>query len=177
MFVPLLAPGLRAVAKACVLVCVLLLGGWTCLQQPTLLEAQTVVLAPRSSSSLSPEKKRTVSGHYRRFCSRCHEPDFTGEPDRIPDFTNRGWHKRRSDAQLLSSILEGKGGQMPAYRGRLSEGEARDLVVYIREAAGLEANSNQAGPDDFSRRFEELQKELEELRKQYRELTRESSSP
>ena len=163
MFVSSLrAPGVRAVGKAGLAACAtLLVLAWAGLRWPG---AETAVRA----SSLSAEKKQTVRGHYRRFCSRCHGGDYTGELGRTPDFTSRSWHGRRSDSQLLVSILEGKGRGMPAYRGKLSEGQARDLVAYLREVGGVE-KSGGADPGDFTRRFEELEKELRELKRQFRE--------
>jgi mono/diheme cytochrome c family protein len=150
--------------------CGLLLVGWACLQRPAPLEARPVVLAG-PTSSLPPERKQTISGHYRRYCSRCHGSDLKGETSQTPDFTNRYWHKRRSDAQLVVSILEGKRGEMPAFRGKLSEGEARDMVAFLREAGGIASQEDQAPADDFTRRFEELQKELQELKRQFRQLS------
>jgi mono/diheme cytochrome c family protein len=171
MFVsPLTAPGVRAVGKAGLAACAALLAlAWAGLRWPG---AENAARA----SALSPKKKQAVRGHYRRFCSRCHGGDYTGEPGRTPDFTSRSWHGRRSDTQLLVSILEGKGRGMPAHRGKLSEGQARDLVAYLREVGGVET-SGRADPGDFTRRFEELEKELRELKRQFREAGSASGKP
>jgi cytochrome c553 len=175
MFLPLLtAPRLRAVGKKGVLVCTILLLGWTCLRWQLPLEAKSSLLSARSSR-LSPERKRSITSQYRRLCSRCHGTDFTGELDQIPNFTDRRWHERHTDVQLLVSILDGKGARMPSYRGRVSEDQARDLVALIREAGSFPGDSadgdaSGGGMDDFTRRFQELEKELEELRRQFHEL-------
>jgi mono/diheme cytochrome c family protein len=77
---------------------------------------------------------------FRQHCVKCHGPDGTGSPVRrrqpaIPDFTDPAWQARRSEAQLLASILDGKGGEMPSWRGKVSEEQARGLVARVRAFA------------------------------------------
>jgi len=110
-------------------------------------------------------------------CARCHDGDGRGKSGRdnlaeIPDFSSHKWQLSRTDAQLLVSILDGKGSHMPAYRGKLSEDQARDIVAQVR---GLDpqpsARRAEDPPSDFERRFHELQEELAELKKQFQDLT------
>jgi mono/diheme cytochrome c family protein len=73
---------------------------------------------------------------YRKHCQRCHGADGKGvdaEQDkaRAPDFTCRAWQQQHSDAQLITSVLEGKG-DMPAFAKTLSKEEADLLVEFIR---------------------------------------------
>jgi uncharacterized membrane protein len=82
---------------------------------------------------------------------KCHGADGTGSQvrDRLPetpDFTDASWQGRRSDAQLLASILDGKGKEMPPARGKLSEEQARSLVAYIRAFAPTTDESAQQEP-------------------------------
>ena len=78
---------------------------------------------------------------FQQRCVRCHGADGTGSRARrrlpeIPDFTDVAWQARRSDdAQLLASILDGKGSEMPPVRGKISEEQARGLVAYVRAFA------------------------------------------
>jgi mono/diheme cytochrome c family protein/uncharacterized membrane protein len=90
---------------------------------------------------------------YQKHCQRCHGEDGTGKQrtarKNVPDFSRRDWQERRSDAQLLQSILEGKGSKMPPWREKLSEDQARSLVVYIRTFAsspGMTEDEEQSGP-------------------------------
>ena len=53
----------------------------------------------------------------------------------VPDFTDPAWQARRADAQLVASILDGKGAEMPPADDDLSEAQARGLVAYIRTFA------------------------------------------
>jgi mono/diheme cytochrome c family protein len=117
-------------------------------------------------------------------CARCHDADGTGRSSRgnlseIPDFRSHKWQTSRSDAQLRVSILDGKGSHMPAFRGKISDDEARRLVSTIRSLDPTPAARAMAdGPaDDFERRFRQLQEELNELKKQFRELSARPREP
>jgi mono/diheme cytochrome c family protein len=169
-FFPIRGVGTPAGGRVGVVACGMLAGLlWACLQFPGPLGLPDHALAARPSS-LSSSKKQMVRQLYRRLCASCHRNDHRGEPGQIPDFTRRSWQDRRSNAQLLATILEGKGSRMPAFRRKLTEGQARDLVGYLREVGGSEIKAARAAPDDVTRRFEELRKELEELQRQFRQL-------
>ncbi|HKI34336.1 MAG TPA: c-type cytochrome [Gemmataceae bacterium] len=110
-------------------------------------------------------------------CARCHDADGSGSSSRdnfreIPNFGSHKWQASRSDAQLVVSILDGKGAHMPAYRGTLARDEARNLVAAIRGFDPVPAERRADDPpDDFERRFRQLQRELEDLKKQFKELS------
>jgi mono/diheme cytochrome c family protein/uncharacterized membrane protein len=77
---------------------------------------------------------------FQNRCVKCHGADGTGNEARnripeIPDFTNASWQAHRADAQLLAGILNGKGDDMPPWRGKISEEQARGLVAYLRAFA------------------------------------------
>jgi hypothetical protein len=51
---------------------------------------------------------------FRQQCVKCHGADGRGSAVRsalpeVPDFTHASWQERRSDAQLLAGILDGRG--------------------------------------------------------------------
>jgi uncharacterized membrane protein/mono/diheme cytochrome c family protein len=76
-------------------------------------------------------------GLFRQHCMECHGADGTGRRARgrlpeIPDFTDASWQSRRADAQLMDSILDGKGEEMPPSRGEIDDEQARGLVAYVR---------------------------------------------
>ena len=86
---------------------------------------------------------------FQRYCVKCHGADGTGGPARdrlpgLPDFTKAAWQARRSDAQLLVSILDGKGTDMPPWRGKVSDRQARDLVTHVRSFAPA---TDEPGPE------------------------------
>jgi len=90
---------------------------------------------PRSSSPPPAKAKagtRAVHELFQQLCLKCHGKDGTGSPARglmpdIPDFTVASWQTKRSEAQLLVSILDGKGPDMPPVRDKLTEKEARGI--------------------------------------------------
>jgi mono/diheme cytochrome c family protein/uncharacterized membrane protein len=74
---------------------------------------------------------------FRQHCAKCHGADGTGSQVRrrqptIPNFADPAWQARRSDAQLLANILNGKGKEMPPWRGKVSAEQARGLVADVR---------------------------------------------
>ena len=123
---------------------------------------------------------------YQNHCVKCHGEDGKGqaaraiEPD-IPDFTNADWQKKRTDAKLLESILDGKGSTMPAFRDKkLSEEQGRALVAYVRKFTPAtkkqeKPDPEDLAPNDFERRFAELQRQFMHLQNEYRRLSTNSS--
>jgi mono/diheme cytochrome c family protein len=116
-------------------------------------------------------------GIFERFCKSCHGSDGRGTTLRdqtpsIPDFTSPVWQQRRSPPVLTTTILEGKGTVMPAFRGKLNEAQIRDLVTYLRAFAPQPASASVGPETDFKRRFEQLTQELDDLKKQYQELSK-----
>jgi mono/diheme cytochrome c family protein len=115
---------------------------------------------------------------FAQRCARCHDHDGTGSALRsttptLPNFTNLGWQQRRSDAQMVVSILEGRGTRMPAFGDRLSRADARALVAHIRTLAPQEmVGVTEPANPDIHERFRELEEEFERLRKQFHELGR-----
>jgi len=123
---------------------------------------------------------RAGAGIFRQRCVGCHGTDGRGrlrdQPSPIPDFTLPAWQDHRSDPQLVSSIMDGKGTLMPANRGRLTEPQARDLVAYVRSlgAQPREQRTRDSRlpirPSQFEKSFRELERRLDELKE--REATR-----
>jgi mono/diheme cytochrome c family protein len=113
---------------------------------------------------------------YQQFCLVCHGAEGTGNAVRsamppIPDFTNRAWHRTRKDAELLVSILEGKGTLMPANNSRVSRSQARALVAYVRAfGPGGSSTSPPATDAQFERAYRRLQKQMDELDRQLKAL-------
>jgi hypothetical protein len=71
---------------------------------------------------------------------KSHDADGTGRQARdrladIPDFANASWQAERNGAQVMASILDGKGGDMPPMRGKISQEQAQSLVVHVRSFA------------------------------------------
>jgi mono/diheme cytochrome c family protein len=119
--------------------------------------------------------------HYQRLCISCHGADGRGAAMRsqvpgFPDFTSPDWHSGRSDAQIKTSVLEGKGTRMPTFSGRLNDAQTRSLVAFVRSMAPTPDRSSPAGSTDFHRRFEQMKEEMNDLKRQYHALSRPSSN-
>ena len=152
--------------------------GLALLAWPAPLFAQPEPAKPSQRATRLTMAARANRGLLQPRCARCHGEDGTGGPARdnlseIPDFSNHKWQTTRTDAQLLVSILDGKGKHMPAYRDKVSEKEARDMVARIRDLDPAQEVRRVDAPadNDFERRFNDLQEELEGLKKRFRELS------
>jgi mono/diheme cytochrome c family protein/uncharacterized membrane protein len=131
----------------------------------------------RSASRPSPPAVRKL---FKEQCAKCHGSDGTGTPARglmsgIPDFTNPSWQRQRSDAQLLGTIFDGHGTDMPAFRGKITEDQARGLMTHVRTFAptvgkGARGQHAPETPSNFEKEFSGLQAEMDKLKKQAREV-------
>jgi mono/diheme cytochrome c family protein len=131
---------------------------------------------PKEPSPEIAQRLRAASVLFRQYCIACHGPDGTGVPamrgalPTLPDFTKPAFHEQHSDAQLLVSILDGKGTLMPANRGRIDEPQARDLVAFIRAFGPGGSVAEPLAPNDFQLQFEQLQRQWEALEKDIQAL-------
>jgi cytochrome c oxidase cbb3-type subunit 3 len=109
---------------------------------------------------------------FRQFCMVCHGPDGTGSLMRltmpaIPNFTAEAFQKQRNDSELRVSILNGKGNLMPANSGRVTEGQARDLVAYVRSFGPASFGIKPEVSDvEFEKAVRSLEQQLEDLHKE-----------
>jgi mono/diheme cytochrome c family protein len=131
--------------------------------------------SPVSRRSSAPAGSAEDTRLFQRFCAKCHGADGKGATmrdslPRIPDFSNARWQTALSDAQLVASVLGGKGTEMPAFRNKLARGQARGLVAVVRRFSGVGPRSAAAAPSDFENRFRALVSEFERLREQSRAL-------
>jgi mono/diheme cytochrome c family protein len=98
-----------------------------------------MALADRKGAQEETGKQRglEVSALFKSHCQRCHGKDGKGVANKLdssdpPDFSSSKWHEGRSDSELFTAIVNGKGAGMPAFGKRFSEEEARGLVEYLR---------------------------------------------
>jgi mono/diheme cytochrome c family protein len=145
-----------------------------------------VVPGPRTPPARAPAdtaaRLRAATVLYRQYCLACHGSDGRGLEMRgvmptIPDFNGRAWQEGVSDPQAAVGILEGKGAMMPAFRGRVSDEQARDLVAYLRAFGPARPAAPAAAGSDFEQRFLELQGQWDELQRQYLELAKPPPKP
>jgi mono/diheme cytochrome c family protein len=154
-----------------------LAGAWGACPLAARPSPESPAAAPNAAAAAEVASRR----HFRKLCARCHDDDFKGGVLRetipsIPDFTDAAWQASRSDARLLATILEGRG-RMPSFRGKLSDDQARGLVALVRHAGPAREQPAETDPDEFARRFAELQKQFEELRQEFRRLSPPARKP
>lgn len=79
------------------------------------------------------------AGVYKAKCAVCHAADGSGSsamgktlgsPDLRADAV-----QKETYAQLIDSITNGKGKKMPAYKGKITDDQIKDLAAYIRDLA------------------------------------------
>jgi quinol-cytochrome oxidoreductase complex cytochrome b subunit/mono/diheme cytochrome c family protein len=138
--------------------------------------------SPTPLSAETTARTRVATGLYRQYCLVCHGADGRGSEMKasmstIPDFTNRPWQEGVSVPQLRASILDGKGTQMPAFRGRVTEEQGQDLAAYVRAFGPVEVAQPQVPPDDFEKQFRDVQAHWYELQRQLQELSKPPRKP
>ncbi len=68
---------------------------------------------------------------FKAKCAMCHGADGAGKPAMGTKPLGSADVQKMSDADLTSAITNGKG-KMPAYKGKLSDDQIKELVSYIR---------------------------------------------
>jgi cytochrome c6 len=75
---------------------------------------------------------------FKAKCAACHGADGSGNTAVGKSMKIRDFHsadvQKQTDAQLSDMITTGKGA-MPAYKGKLTDDQIKQLVGYIRELA------------------------------------------
>lgn len=101
-----------------------------------------LMLLNASASSISTTKGRgktvdDISAIFDAKCAMCHGKDGRGskfgKSKGVPDFTDPAWQKTRTDTQIRESVTNGKNGNMPAWKNRLSASEISALVGKVRD--------------------------------------------
>ena len=74
---------------------------------------------------------------FKAKCAVCHGADGSGNTAmgkqmQAPDLRSEEVQKQ-TDAQLIDATTNGKGKKMPAYKGKLTDDQIKQLVAYIRE--------------------------------------------
>lgn len=77
-----------------------------------------------------------AAANFKAKCAMCHGADGKGDTPvgkkmGVRDFTSAEVQKA-TDAELIATTTKGKN-KMPAYGGKLSDGDIKDLIGYIRQ--------------------------------------------
>ena len=72
---------------------------------------------------------------YKAKCAMCHGADGLASTPTAKNFKVLSFKApemmKASDAQFLASTMNGKG-KMPAYKGKLTDAQIKDVIAYIR---------------------------------------------
>jgi len=110
---------------------------------------------------------------FKQNCVQCHGLNGRGEPARntlpvIPNFTDKAWQQDKSDAQLVISILEGKGRLMPAWTGRITDKQGAEIVTHVIRSFGPARPSQVKMPKgDFENQFDKLRRQQSDLQQEF----------
>lgn len=149
---------------------------------PSALPVATVNTAARA------ERLRAAGATFGTLCIACHGPDGRGTAVRmamppIPDFTSRDWQLNRSNSQLATSIMEGKGTLMPPWNTKVTADQARDLVLHVRsfgppELLAAETETASAPSTvEFDSKMQALRQKFDDIEKQLQALAIASPRP
>ncbi len=93
----------------------------------------------QSSASLrqvSDKGLEPASMLFAKNCAVCHGPGGKGnKATGTPNFTDPAFQKSVSTGEIQTAIQKGKGNLMPAWSGKLTDGQISSLVTYIRSLA------------------------------------------
>lgn len=97
--------------------------------------AWTVAIIITAIASTTARAQAPGADTYKAKCQSCHAADGSGNtpagkamkavPFNSPDIV------KASDADLIADTTNGKG-KMPAYKGKLTDAQIKDVVAYIR---------------------------------------------
>ncbi len=88
----------------------------------------------RSLAGLDASAERAAAGktQFETLCAACHGVDGKGlQALGAPDLTDDDWLYGSDLTSVIASIRDGRSGEMPAWRGRLSENEARAIAAWL----------------------------------------------
>ncbi|MGZ3317786.1 MAG: c-type cytochrome [Isosphaeraceae bacterium] len=147
---------------------------------PPPLPASTVDTAAQA------EKIRAAGATFNTLCIACHGADGRGTAVRaamplLPNFTSHDWHTTKSNSQLATTIMEGKG-LMPPWNTQLTADRARDLALYVRSfgAPELMAETPAASSPstaEFDKEMQSLRQKFDDVEKQLQALAAASPRP
>lgn len=81
--------------------------------------------------ALPPIAAADAAADYKAKCAMCHGADGSGKAAMGTKDLGSADIQKMSDADLTGAITNGKG-KMPAYKGKLTDAQIKDLVSYIR---------------------------------------------
>jgi mono/diheme cytochrome c family protein len=96
---------------------------------PALVLSLGILLAPAAAGAVEGAEV------YRRKCASCHGADGGGGPRKLRPLGDPEV-QARTDAELFEAVARGTPDRrMPAFRGKLADGELRSAIAFVRTMA------------------------------------------
>ena len=76
-------------------------------------------------------------------CSQCHGSDARGQKG-FPNLTDNAWLYGGEPAAIVTTIMQGRIGQMPAWKDALGEQGVQEVVSYTLSLSGRKVNTREA---------------------------------
>lgn len=100
-------------------------------------------LRPIPEIAQDPEAIKVGQRLFLQNCSQCHGSDARGQKG-FPNLTDDAWLYGGEPAAIVTTIMQGRIGQMPAWKDALGEQGVQEVVSYTLSLSGRKVNAREA---------------------------------
>ncbi|MFQ0976965.1 cytochrome-c oxidase, cbb3-type subunit III [Vibrio campbellii] len=100
-------------------------------------------LRPIPEIAQDPEAIKVGQRLFLQNCSQCHGSDARGQKG-FPNLTDDAWLYGGEPAAIATTIMQGRIGQMPAWKDALGEQGVQEVVSYTLSLSGRKVNAREA---------------------------------
>ena len=100
-------------------------------------------LRPIPEIAQDPEAIKVGQRLFLQNCSQCHGSDARGQTG-FPNLTDDAWLYGGEPAAIVTTIMQGRIGQMPAWKDALGEQGVQEVVSYTLSLSGRKVNAREA---------------------------------
>ncbi|MCC8253945.1 cytochrome-c oxidase, cbb3-type subunit III [Vibrio campbellii] len=100
-------------------------------------------LRPIPEIAQDPEAIKVGQRLFLQNCSQCHGSDARGQKG-FPNLTDDAWLYGGEPAAIVTTVMQGRIGQMPAWKDALGEQGVQEVVSYTLSLSGRKVNAREA---------------------------------
>ncbi|MDN2481097.1 cytochrome-c oxidase, cbb3-type subunit III [Vibrio agarivorans] len=100
-------------------------------------------LKPLEQIAMDSEALKAGQGLFLQNCSQCHGSDARGQKG-FPNLTDNAWLYGGEPQAIVTTIMEGRIGQMPGWKDVLGEDGVQEVVSYTLSLSGRSVNAKEA---------------------------------